>query len=135
MDPVLIGSLASGVVSVLVPYLAKAGEEFSKEMGKTLGHKIGDIYTAVVKRFQSKPAAAEALADLKATPDDKDAQAAVRLQLKKQMQADLAFADELRQLLGQVEQDEQGASFLTQVYGGQVGKVINIGQADEVTID
>jgi len=133
MDP--ISSLASVVVAALAPYLAKAGEEFSKEAGKAASRKIGDLYAALARHFQKKPTAAGALADLKATPNDEDAQAALRLQLKKQMKADPAFADELRQILDQVGQDGQGASFLTQVYGGKVGKIINIDQADEITID
>jgi flagellum-specific peptidoglycan hydrolase FlgJ len=72
---------------------------------------------------------------VEATPGDEDAQAALRLQLKKQMATDPAFADTLRQLLEEIGQDEQTAAFLTQVYGGEVGKVINIGQAGEVLID
>lgn len=135
MDPTTIGVLASSVVTVLAPYLAKAGEEFAKEAGKTAGAKIGALYQAIKARFQDRPAAAEALADVEAMPDDGDAQAALRLQLKKQMGSEPAFADTLRQLLEEIGQDEQTATFLTQVYGGEVGKIINIGRADEVLID
>lgn len=135
MDPTIISALASGVVAALAPYLAKAGEEFAKEVGKTAGGKMGALYQAVKARFQGHPSAAEALADVEATPDDKDAQAALRLQLKKQMSADLTWADTLRQLLEEIGQDEQTATFLTQVYGGEVGKIINIGQAGEVLIE
>ena len=135
MELTTIGALASGVVATLAPYLAKAGEEFAKEVGKTASGKIGALYQAVRARFRGRTAAAEALADVEATPGDEDAQAALRLQLKKQMATDPAFADTLRQLLEEIGQDEQTAAFLTQVYGGEVGKVINIGQAGEVLID
>jgi hypothetical protein len=135
MDPTTIGALASSVVAVLAPYLAKAGEEFAKEVGKTASSKMGDLYQAVKARLHGHPAAAEALADVEATPDDEDAQAALRLQLKKQMEADGAFADTLRRLLEEIGRDEQTATFLTQVYGGEVGKIINIGQAGEVLIE
>jgi hypothetical protein len=135
MDPTTVGTLASGIVAILAPYLAKAGEEFAKETGKTASSKIGALYQAIKARFRSHPAAAEALADLEETPDDEDVQAALRLQLKKQMEADQAFTDALRQLLEEIRQDEQAATFLTQVYGGEVGKIINIGQAGEVLID
>lgn len=135
MDPTTIGALASGVVAVLAPYLAKAGEEFAKEVGKAASSKMGDLYQAVKARLHGHPAAAEALTDLEATPDDEDAQAALRLQLKKQMEADRAFADTLRRLLEEIGRDEQMATFLTQVYGGEVGKIINIGQAGEVLIE
>jgi class 3 adenylate cyclase len=135
MDPATIGALASGVVAVLAPYLAKAGEEFAKEVGKTASSKMGALYQAVKARLHGHPAAAKALADLEVTPDDEDAQAALRLQLKKQMEADGAFADTLRRLLEEIGRDEQTATFLTQVYGGEVGKIINIGQAGEVLIE
>jgi len=135
MDATTIGTLAPSVVAVLAPYLAKAGEEFAKEIGKAAGSKIGALYQALKARFQDQSAAAEALADVEAAPDDEDAQSALRHQLKKQMAADSSFADTLRQLLDEIGRDEQATTFLTKVYGGEVGKIINIGQAGEVLIE
>ncbi len=135
MDPIPINMIASGVVAVLTPYLAKAGEAFAEGIGETASSKIGVLYQALKNRFRGHPAADEALAKLEAAPDDKGTQAALRDQLEKKMKADPDLADTLRQLLEEIGQDEQAATFLTQVYGGEVGKIINIGQAGEVLIE
>ena len=129
-----IGTLAASIVAVLAPYLAKAGEEFAKEAGKIASTKITAIYQIIKDRFHNQPVTSAALAELEAAPDDVDAQAALRLQLKKQMEADPTFADSLHQLLRDMGQDKQAAGFLTQVYGN-VGKIINIGEAREIFID
>jgi hypothetical protein len=135
MDPATISALASGVVAALAPYLAKAGEAFAKGIGETASSKIGVLYQTLKNRFRSHPAAAEALANLEAAPDDEGTQAALRHQLEEKMRADAELADTLRQLLGKIGQDEKAATFLVQVYGGEVGKIINIGQAGEVLIE
>lgn len=126
MDAAAIGALASAVVSILAPYLAKAGEEFAKEVGKSASEKMGAVYEMVKTRFKRRPAAAEALADFEASPEDNDTQAALRLQLKKEMDNDPEFGDELRDQVDKVSHDEQAATFLTQVYGGEVGEIFNI---------
>jgi hypothetical protein len=148
MDPKVISALASSIVTVLVPYLAKAGAELAKEIGKMSIEKIGTLYQAIKAHFQSHPAADEALTDMEATPDDEDTQAALRLQLKKQMEADPVFADMLHQLVEEIGQDEQAAAFLSQVYdskvgilsqvyGSEVGKIsnINVDRVDRLRVD
>jgi hypothetical protein len=148
MDPKVIGALASSILAVLTPYLAQAGKEFAKEIGKMSVEKIGALYQVIKAHFQSRPAAVEALTDMEETPDDEDAQAALLLQLKKQMEADPAFADTLRQLVEEIGQDEQAATFLSQVYdskvgilsqvyGSEVGKItnINVDRVDRLRVD
>jgi hypothetical protein len=78
MDPATIATL---VVSWLVPYLAQAGEAVTKKMGER-------FYTAVKSRIEDKPSAKEAINDLEKAPTDADAQAALRLQLKKLLTED-----------------------------------------------
>jgi len=132
MDPISV--LASSVVSVLSPYLIKAGESLAEEAGKIIGNKIGGLYQFLKERLDNKPSAKEALADLEAKPDDEDAQAALRQQLKKQMNADPSLVDELRKLVNNVKEDKETFSFLTQVYGGKVGDIFNIGKVDTLNI-
>jgi hypothetical protein len=129
MEP---AALAASVVAVLAPYLAKAGEEFAKEAGKAAADKIGALYQAIKARFQRHPAATESLSDLEKAPDDEDARAVLRVQLKKQLAADPAFATELQQLVQAIGQDQPATTFLTQVYGGEVGQILNINQGDQV---
>src|SRR6266511_4759996 len=97
MDP--ITSLAATAVVALAPYLAETSKEFDKQTGKAATSKIGSLYQALKTRFKNKPAAKEALADLEANPGNEDAQAALRRQLTKQMNADPTLTDTLRKLL------------------------------------
>ncbi len=132
MDATAINALASNVVAVLAPYLAKAGEELAKQAGKAALDKIAVLYQAIRTRLKDQPAAAEALGDLEAAPDDEDARAALRHQLKKQLSADPGFTDTLRKMLDEIGQDKQAVTFLTQVYGGEVGQIFNVDKVDKL---
>ena len=133
MDP--ITSLAASAVAALAPYLAEVGKEFAKETGKAAASKIGVLYQALKTRLKKKPTVKEALADLEANPSNEDAKAALRLQLTKQMNADPTFRDTLRKLLDEIKQDKDSISFLTQVYGGEVGQIINAYHINEIKIN
>ena len=74
----------------------KAVEAVGGEAGKGL---IGDLWENV----EAKLAGRDALADFEASPDDDDAQAALRVQLKKALVADPAFRTELGALLKEIK--------------------------------
>jgi hypothetical protein len=132
MDP--IATLAASAVAALTPYLAKAGEEFAKEAGKAAVAKFSALYQVLKDRFKNKPTAKEALVDLETNPNDEDAQAALRLQLKKQLTADPSFVEALQKLVNDIKEDKETFSFLTQVYGGKVGDIFNIGKVGTLNI-
>ena len=133
MDPATIATIAAGAVAALAPYLKKTGEMFAEEVGKKTFEKIASLYQAIKDRFKDQPAKKRTLKELEEMPEGQDVQAALCLQLEKQMTADVDFAEALRQLLNDVAQDEQGATFLTQVLGGEVGKIVSIGRARDLT--
>ena len=93
MDPATIATLA---VTWLVPYLTQAGEAVTKKMGER-------FFAAIKSRIEDKPAAQEAVNDLEKAPTDADAQAALRLQLKKLLTEDKAFAEEIEKLVQAAE--------------------------------
>lgn len=93
MDPTVV---AATVVSWLAPYIAKAGEVVTRKVGD-------ELYTAIKSRVADKPAAKEAIDDLEKAPGDADAQAALRLQIKKLLTEDKAFAAELETMLHAAE--------------------------------
>lgn len=127
MDPQTISVIATAAIGVLSPYLAKAGEVAAKKVGE-------DIYHALKARFDKKPAAQEALADLEKAPDDGDFQAALRVQFKKLLAEDEAFAAQLQHLLQEAGRTEAGATIIKQIAGdnakqfGQVFGNITFGQ-------
>ena len=107
MDPV---SIAAAVVSFLAPYLAEGGKAAAKKAGEAL-------MAALERRFKGQPAAKEAVADMKATPQDPDAQATLRHQLKKALAADPEFLAELARLLEEAKVEAPAAGFRAEVRG------------------
>jgi len=124
-----IQTLSQQLVAFLVPflpYLLKVGEKAAEEAGKKLGadawEKAKALWGKLRHKVEAKPAAQEAVQDVAADPQDEDAQAALRLQLKKLLR-DKTLAAEIAQVLedevvqrviarggSQVEDVEQRAS-------------------------
>jgi len=102
MDPL---TLATTAVTVLSPYLTKAGEKAVEEVGKKLPDQIGHMWRAITAKFAGKPAAEEAAKDLVATPDDRDNQAAFRKELRKVLETDTTFAVEFEHLLSSAQRE------------------------------
>lgn len=97
LDPV---SLSTTAVAVLSPLLAKAADKAAESVGENV---INSVFGGLKKLLGGKPKAEEALAELAAQPADVDAQGALRLQLRKAIEADQAFAEELKGWLGAAE--------------------------------
>jgi hypothetical protein len=103
-----IGALASSVTTVLVPllpYLLKAGEKAAEETGTKVADQslewAKSLWSKLKPKVDAKPAALEAAQDVAQTPDDEDAQAALRVQLKKLLAEDQSLAEEVRRWLEQ----------------------------------
>jgi hypothetical protein len=103
MDPKILADALTTYLAPAMPYLVSGGGELVKEAGKTLGEKgpewIKDLWAKLRPKVEEKPAAAEAVQDVAKAPEDADAQAALRLQLRKILEADAAFAAEIAKLL------------------------------------
>lgn len=111
-----VAALATGIVAYLIPflpYLAKAGDKAFEEAGKQLGtgvsEKFKSLWGKLMSKAESKPAAKEALSDVEKTPEDEDAQAALRLQLKKLFTEDENFAQEIALLWEDLLRDENSS--------------------------
>ena len=91
-----IPALVTSAWTLLQPLLPVIAAKGAEKLGEAAG---ADLWTAIKKKFDLQAAAKEALADLLKAPADSDVQAAFRVQLKKQLEADPAFAAELFHLL------------------------------------
>jgi hypothetical protein len=100
LDPV---SLAASAAAFLIPYVTKAGETVAEKVGEKLPQVAGRVWNAIATRFRGRPAAEEAAADLVAGPAEDDRQAVFRVQLRKALEADPSFAEELAKLLSQAQ--------------------------------
>ena len=104
-----VAAIATTVVAFLSPYLVEGGKAAAKKVGEKL-------VAAIERRFKGKSAAEEALIDVKNNPQDEDFQAALRVQLKKAMKKDEAFAAELAELLDEAKAAAP-ATYQAAVYG------------------
>ena len=103
-----IGALASSLTTALVPllpYLLQAGEKVAQETGKAITEQslewAQSLWTKLKPKVDAKPAALEAAHDAAQTPDDEDARAALRVQLKKLLTEDQSLAEEVSRWLEQ----------------------------------
>jgi hypothetical protein len=130
--------IAAAVVAVLSPYLAQAGGTLAGKAGEGAAALIGDLYGLVRKKFDTDPdpAARAALRDLEVRPAEEPIQEAFVGVLAAKATADSEFAQELAEALRQITHGEPVTQqFLIQVFGGEVGKIISIGQARDVYFD
>jgi hypothetical protein len=100
-----VGELAAAAGGYLV---AKASGKLAENVGGEVGNRIVKLWDKV----RAKLAGKEALADFEQAPEDADAQGALRLQLKKALEADPAFRDEVAALLGELK--ERGGERIVQ---------------------
>ncbi len=101
MDPITV---ATGVLTVLTPFLVEGGKAAAKKAGEAL-------WAALERRFKGNPAAEEALVDVKAKPQDEDNQAVLRKEIRKLAEADAAFQAELEKLLAAAEAEAPGTVY------------------------
>jgi len=133
-----IGALASSLTTVLLPllpYLLKAGEKAAEETGKAVGSQslewAKSIWSKLQPKVEAKPAALEAAQDAAQAPDDQFAQAALRQQFKKLLEADQSLAEEVS---GWLEQGKAAGISVTAsgersvaIGGNVIGGTINTG--------
>jgi hypothetical protein len=106
IDPQLPAQLVQSLAPFL-PLLVKGVESVGQEVVKTIIEKVGEqaferakaLWDKLRPKVEARPAALEAVQDAANHPDDEDALAALRLQLKKLLAEDPAFAQELADLL------------------------------------
>lgn len=106
MEP---ATLAASAVALLTPYLVKAAGKAAEKIGEktieAMPAAAGRLWQAITTGFNGKPAAEEAVKDLTAKPQDEDNVASFRKQLKKAVEADVQFADELARLLADAQRE------------------------------
>lgn len=103
MDIVALTQAVTAILIPVLPYLLKTGEKAAEEAGKKIGGETWewakDVWSKLWPSVEAKPAAIEAAQEVATTPDDKDAQAALRVQIKKLLTEDEALAGEVDQWL------------------------------------
>ena len=104
MDPISIPLLVTGTWTVLEPFVKKAGGKLLEKASEYLPEAVGKVWDAVKEKMESKPETAELPAEVSKAPDDEDAQAAFRYQLKKLLENDETFIQQLDALVKEAKE-------------------------------
>ena len=115
MDPVTLAGLA---VALVAPYLVEGGKELAKKIGGEAGERIVKLYDKVKAKLTGSGAAKD-VADFEQAPADQDNQAALRKELKKALEADPAFREELEKLVGEIQ--AKGGDRITKLIANVTG--------------
>ncbi|MEM8504773.1 MAG: hypothetical protein AAF716_16645 [Cyanobacteria bacterium P01_D01_bin.1] len=103
-----IAAIADSVTRLLapvLPYLVKLSDQASQEAAKKVGPEAWDraknVWAKLKPLFGRRPSVQEAVNDIVEEPDNEDAQAAFRQQLRKILKGDEALRAELSNLLSE----------------------------------
>lgn len=103
MDIAALTQSVAPLLIPLMPYLLKMGEKAAEEAGEKIGGATWEwgkgLWSKLRAKVEAKPAAIEAAQEVAKNPDDVDAQAALRLQLRKLLEGDATLAEEVYQLV------------------------------------
>lgn len=137
MNVALISKTLTVFLSPFLPYLLKAGEKAASDVGTKFGaaawEKAQILWTKLQPKFAAKAAAMEAVEDVAQAPDDQDALASLRLQLKKLLTQDEALATEMAELM-QEKQETSGSTNISQQAGDNAIMFGQIEQAGDIDI-
>lgn len=118
--------LVSTILAILLPYFGEAGKAFAGKAGEAAWGKCEAIYQAIKSKFKGKPAAEEALVDLESDPSDGDNRAAFRKELRKALEADGEFFENLQKLVSEAQQvigiEVSGSGAVATTYGTAAGE-------------
>lgn len=120
MDP---ATLAAATLSVLAPYLVKAGGGMAEAVGASLPEHARKLWAGLAEKLHGKPAAETAVQDLVTDPADEDTRAAFRKELKKALSEDPEFLAALGALLAQAQQE----AIRNSAVAGDNSTAVNVG--------
>jgi hypothetical protein len=115
--------------------VAKAAlEGVGDEAGRGAWSALGRVLVALRHRFAGDESASQALAAVQQSPNDQSRVSELATAVQERAEADAAFRSELEALVSEAKRDPMAGQFVTEVYGNaQVGKLVNIGQARDVS--
>jgi len=103
MDPKELADALTIMLAPALPFLVTGGQEVVREAGKKLGEEglelAKKLWGKLRPKVEASPRAQGAAEVVAEAPDEEDARAGLRLQLRKILEADPALASELAALL------------------------------------
>lgn len=99
METTALVQTLTALLAPALPYLLKAGESAAEKIGEDAWEKAKTLWGKISGKIKAKPSALEAVEDVANAPADEDAQAVLRVQLKKMLTEDAGLAKELEQMI------------------------------------
>ncbi len=130
-----INMLAATTISILAPYLAKAGEAVVQKAGEASWEKATELYQTLKTRLSKDKDDFYQQALERFEKEPEKWKSAMENVLKTIMTSDEAFAKSLSTLLEEANDAGTMAEFNVQVYGGKVKNIVNVKQADDITFN
>jgi hypothetical protein len=137
MDVATIAQTAAATFAPFLPRLLKFGDKAAEAAAKKIGGDTWEytksLWAKIWPKLEASPAAKEAISDAASMPDDEDALAALRLQIRKLLTQDQGLA---REIAGLIEERQQaGVSVIVSgeravgIGGDMSGGTINTGDS------
>jgi hypothetical protein len=104
MDPISIAPLVISTWNLIAPYAKKVGEKLAEKASDALPDAVGKVWDTVKGKMEERPETKTLPTDLAATPDDQSVQGAFQYQLKKLLENDDAFAQQLENLVNDAKE-------------------------------
>ncbi len=137
MDVALLAKSLTVFLSPFLPYLLKTGEKTAEEIGSKIGDdswkRAKALWSRLHPKVAAKPAAQEAAQDVAQAPEDEDAQASLRQQLKKLLGEDKALATEVARLMQEGHQ-ASGSTNISQQAGDNAVQFAQLRHAGDINI-
>jgi hypothetical protein len=142
MDPVSLAATLSTALAPFLPYLIKAGEKVAETAGEKFGsgawERAKALWGKLQPHLEEKPVAMSAAEEVAQAPNDEDAIASLRLQLRKLLQE---HPDLIGELQPQAEQLRAHAQMIVSgqralgIQGGMHGGTAHTGDTFHGTPD
>lgn len=133
MDP---NVLASQALALLSPYLARAGDSAAQTVGAAAAKQAETILAAIRRRFgiDRDVYAEQTLDKVIEEPRQESPKQALEAILANKAKQDTSFYAELEQLMQEAKRDPSTQQFLLKIYGGEVGKIFQIGSVQTLNV-
>lgn len=95
IDVTALAQTVTAILAPALPILAKIGDGTLEKIGSDISDKAKMLWTKLRPRLAAKPSAQDALTEVINNPNDEDAKAALRLQIKKLLSEDIELASEI----------------------------------------
>ncbi len=116
---------ATIVVTLLAPYLTKAGEKYAEKVGEKLADKTGQLYNFLKEKFVGDEYAGLTLLRLQEAPENEGRQSALETVIKEKMETDGDFAEQLVALINEAKQADTNNIIASGEHSVAIGGDVN----------